>query len=389
MRTPELAGGSPRDDETIGETITVRGTSQLLAVVPHLLGYRPDHSLVVVATRLQASRGGVHRGAVAFTARVDLPPIEHLGGLTRAIGDPLRQAAGEGGQLLLHTFGYDLPTGEDGQEHRYAAALLDVLADTAAGAGVELHDLDLVRNEGREHRRLVVATDRVDEPWRSAPGAAEVPATADLVLQGRAPLASRGSVAAAVRRRDEAASAATDLALSTLAADPSRLDPDVALRALGAWVVDGDPAPGARDRAWIIAELHDRQVRDALLSRWLPQTFDLRELLGPAAAQQFCRQVPAWPREDSDAALDRLLELAAKVPRELGAPLVTVAAFVAWVSGQGTIANEACDLALEIDPDYRMAGLLHDCLEQGVRPPRSSGNRAQRRARGRGTGTAA
>lgn len=387
MRTPELAGGSPRNNETDDTTIVVRGTTHLLAVVPHLIGYQPDHSLVVVATRLQGTRGGVHRGTIAFTARLDLPPIEHLGGLTRALGAPLRRTAAEGGHVLLHTFCYDPPAG-DGQEE-YVAALLDALVDTAAGAGVELHDLDLVRDEGREHRRLVVATEQVDEPWMPAPDAAEVPAAADLVLQGRAPLASRSSVAAAVRRRDETASAATDLALSFLAADPSRLDSDAALRALGAWVAYGDPAPGARDRAWIIAELHDRQVRDALLGRWLPQTFDLGDVLDPQAAEQFCRQVPAWPREDSDAALDRLLELAAKVPLELGAPLVTVAAFIAWVTGQGTVANEACDLALEIDPDYRMAGLLHDCLEQGVRPPRSTGNRADRRARGRGSETAA
>ena len=71
------------------------------------------------------------------------------------------------------------------------------------------------------------------------PPAAEVPAAADFVLQGRAPLDSREAVAAAVRRRDETASARTDLALSLLVADPSRLDPEVVLRVLGAWVVHG------------------------------------------------------------------------------------------------------------------------------------------------------
>lgn len=366
----------------------VRGTTQLLALVPHLIGYLPDHSLVVVATRLQGTRGGVHRGEVAFTARLDLPPVEHLAGLTRVIGEPLRRTAREGGQLLLHAFGYDLPTVPDGQtDQGYAAALLDALTDTARWAGVELHDLALVRDEGREHRRVVVATDRVEEPWQPVPGAAEVPAAADLVLQGRAPLDSRSSVAAVVRRRDEAAAARTDLALSLLVADPCRLDTDLALRALGSWVVHGEPAPGARERAWITAELHDRQVRDALLGRWLPQTFELREVLGAREAELFCGRVPTWPREDSDAALYRLLELAAKIPRELGAPLLTVTAFVAWVTGHGTVANEACDLALEVDPDYRMARLLRECLDHGVRPPRAAGNRAARR--GRGSDTAA
>ena len=42
-------------------------------------------------------------------------------------------------------------------------------------------------------------------------------------------------------------------------------------------------------------------------------------------------------------------------------------------------------LVLEIDPDYRMAGLLRECLERGVRPPRKDMNRADRRRRGSDT----
>ncbi|QFG68126.1 DUF4192 domain-containing protein [Ornithinimicrobium pratense] len=386
MTTPELAGGLPRNDDTV----LVRGINHLLAVVPHLIGYRPDHSLVVVATRLEGTRHGVHRGSVAFAARVDLPPPTHLPQLPHALGGPLRRVASEGGQLMLHTFGYDLPTGPDGEvDAGYAEALLQTLESTARRAGAELHDLDLVRDQGREHRRLLVATCRTEEPWQPVPPAADVPAAADFVLQGRAPLPSREVVAAAVRRRDETAAARTDLALTLLAADPAKLDRDVALRALGAWVVHGSPSPGARERAWITAELHDRQVRDALLGRWLPQMFDLHDVLGPDDAALLARWVPPWPREDSDAALDRLLELAAKVPVQLGAPVVTVAAFVAWVHGQGTVANEACDLALEVDPDYRMAVLLRECLDRGIKPTRDGADRQERRARRRGSDTAA
>jgi hypothetical protein len=383
MTTDELAGGSPRDDETI----LVRGTTHLLAVVPHLIGYHPDHSLVVIATRLQATTGGVHRGAVAFTARVDLPPAQHLTGLARALAQPLHRLAGEGGQLLLHAFGYDLPTGADGDaDPAYVEGLLQVLEMTALRAGAELHDLDLVRDQGQEHRRLVVATRWVDDPWLPVPSAADVPAAADLVLQGRGHVASRSVVTESVRRRDEDAAAATGLALALLSTDPSRLDPELTLGALAAWVVHGQPVPTARDRAWIAVQLHDRQVRDALLGRWLPHTFQLEDVLSDEETQDFCSTVPPWPREDSDGALDRLIQLAAQTPRELTAPLVTIAAFVAWVTGQGTVANEACDLALEVDPHYRMAGLLRQCLEQGVKPPRTHrAARRERRRRGRHT----
>ncbi|WP_131104156.1 DUF4192 domain-containing protein [Ornithinimicrobium sufpigmenti] len=386
MKTPELAGGSPRNDETV----LVRGITHLLAVVPHLIGYLPGRSLVVVATRIESTRSGVHRGGVVFAARVDLPPPAHVQQLTQVLGEPLRRLAGEGGQLMLHVFGYDLPTGPDGEvDAGYVQALLQALETTALWAGTELHDVDLVREAGRQHRRLLVATRRTHEQWQPVPDAADVPAAAEFVLQGRAPLASREEVAAAVRRRDEEAAARTDLALTLLAADRAKLDPDAALRALGAWVVHGAPSPTARERAWIIAELHDRQVRDALLGRWLPQMFEVQDILGSREAALFCRRVPPWPREAPDAALDRLLELAAKVPFELGAPVLTVAAFLAWGRGQGTVANEACDLALEVDPDYRMAVLLRECLEHGVKPPRAAANRQGRRARRRGPGTAA
>lgn len=361
----------------------MRGTSHLLAVMPHLLGYLPERSLVVVATRVERSGGGVHRGAVAMSLRVDLPPPEHVQGMRQVLEGPLRRLVQDGGRLLLHTFIYDPPGGgsQQGYDEGYVEQLLAVLEEAARPSGIAVHDLDLVRAGGREHRRLLVATDRVDERWRPSPAAADVPATADLVWQGRAPASSRSEVAAAIRHQDESACAATDLALTMLAADPARLDQDRALAALGAWVVRGEPAPTAKDRAWIAVELHDKQVRDALLGRWLPQTFQLEELLDPPAAASFRQHVPAWPVDGSTEALDRLLRLASQVPRDLTAPLMTVASFVAWVTGQGTIANEACDLALEVDPDYRMAGLLRDCLVSGVRPPQA--DRATRRARDR------
>lgn len=366
----------------------MRGTSHLLAVMPHLLGYLPERSLVVVATRVDRSGGGVHRGAVAMSLRVDLPPAEHLWDMRQVLDGPLRSLTRGGGRMLLHTFVYDPPgVGADqGYDEGYVEQLLAALEEAALRTGTAVHDLDLVRAGGREHRRLLVATDRVDEPWRPAPSAADVPAAADLVWEGRTPAASRSEVVAAIRHQDESACAATDLALTMLAADPARLDQDQALAALGSWVVRGEPAPTAKDRAWIAVELHDKQVRDALLGRWLPQTFHLEELLDPPAAAAFRQHVPAWPADDSTAALDRLLRLASQIPRDLTAPLMTVASFVAWVTGQGTIANEACELALEVDPDYRMAGLLRDCLASGVRPPRADREtrRARDRARDRG-----
>ena len=48
-------------------------------------------------------------------------------------------------------------------------------------------------------------------------------------------------------------------------------------------------------------------------------------------------------------------------------PVLTLVAHVAWWSGDGTVAAIALERALDIDPDYRLAGLMDQLLSVGVR----------------------
>jgi hypothetical protein len=179
-----------------------------------------------------------------------------------------------------------------------------------------------------------------------------------------------------VRRRDETAAAATGLALTLLRLAPETFDPVDALRRLGTWVVHGESEPAARDRARIAVALADRTVRDAVMARWLPRLFTVEEVVAGDLAREVRGALPPWPGGHSTAALDRMLGLAACVPVPDAVPLLTVAGALAWGSGEGTVANEAIDLALETDPGYRMAGLLREALDRGL-PPWSA--RAERR----------
>lgn len=385
-----------------------RGISQVTTLVPYLLGYHPDHSLVLLTLQPDASSGPtVLRGRVGFTARIDLPELEDLGELREAIGPALQRAmtspggaAGAGGRRpFAHAIAYDVPEEGDGvPSSTYLARLTEVLQELCDLADVELHDLVLVRpvdadrtggdpagddptggdldgpgaGSGMpvlEHRPVLRAGEQLDEAWEPLPAAADVPGAAELILRGRSPLRSRDELVARVRRRDETAIAATSLALDFLEFKPERLDEDLALSRLGSWVVDGDVVPSPRDRAWIAALLHDTTVRDAVLARWLPELFDLDEVLPPDEAASLLQHLPPWPEEETLAPVGRLLTLVAQVPPDLSAPLLTLAGLVAWAHGEGTVAQEACRYAREVDPAYRMARLLDQALTTGMRPP--------------------
>ena len=59
-------------------TVRLDDRGALAAALPHLLGFRPTESLVVVSLRGEPARLGL-------TARVDLPPPEHRASLARGL----------------------------------------------------------------------------------------------------------------------------------------------------------------------------------------------------------------------------------------------------------------------------------------------------------------
>ncbi|MDO5741303.1 MAG: DUF4192 family protein, partial [Ornithinimicrobium sp.] len=210
-----------------------------------------------------------------------------------------------------------------------------------------------------------------DDRWLPLPEAADVPLVADLVLQGCSPVATRDELVGRIRDRDEDASDATRLALELLRLDPSRCDVVEALGEFGRWVAHGGPELSARARACLCLTLQDRTLRDVVLSRWVPDPFAADQSLlddEGVAVWEVIPPLPAalGPRETPS--VHRLLHLAARVPQEFTPPLLTLAAFLAWHSGDGSVANEAIELTLQRDPTYRLALLLNEVLLRGIPP---------------------
>lgn len=317
-----------------------------------------------------------------MTGRLDLPPAGDAEAVLQAFGPPLAGARREqpvaGGEspgpLLLHVFVHDAAPA-------VADAVVRAVRTLAATGGHGLHDLLLV--DGDCYRPVVadgVVVLREDGAFVDripVPRPADVPGVAELVLRGRSVLAGRDEVVAGIRRHDMAAAADTQAELDVLAArgDDGAPDPLEALARLGRWVVHGQGEPDAAARASIVVALADRMLRDVVLARWLPELFSVEDVLTADLAHEVRRAVHPWPVGDQGA-LDRLLTLAAKVPRAVAAPLLTTAGTVAWGTGEGTVANEAIDLALQVEPDYRMALLVRTALERGMPPWRRSAQAA-------------
>lgn len=362
--------------------VRVGGARQLLALLPRLLGYHPDHSVVLVLTETSSTpRAPTSPARVVMSCRLDVPTVQELPALSAQLAPVLRRAVdGTPGTRLLHVFGHDLDEGPDSQPlPDLVAALHLALLRLADEAGAHLHDLLLVRDAGRSLLPVVADGEQVHpaQGWTASPDPRDVPATADLVLRGRGVLRSRTELVAVVRRRDPEAGRATAVALAVQ--DLGGPPPDVAegLTLLTACALQGH-RPTPAERALVTRVLRRRWARDALLARWLPELFPAHDLEGTGQVGELVRSLPAWRPGEAAAALDRLLSLLPQIPLEECAPLLTVTAMMAWGSGEGSIANEACAFAIEVDPGYVMAQLLDSALQHGLRPPRADTSRGAR-----------
>jgi hypothetical protein len=78
-------------------------------------------------------------------------------------------------------------------------------------------------------------------------------------------------------------------------------------------------------------------------------------------------------RENADAMLGLLTQTARSVVPPFEPAVLSLAAFAAWLTGDGAQALIAVERALEADHDYAMARLILQLLEGGVSPSRWSG----------------
>ncbi len=307
----------------------------LLAVVPHLLGFTPESSLVVLGVAPPSGR-------VKFGLRYDLP-------------DPPDGAAAAG--IAAHAAGilarYQLTTAVVAGygPGSLVTPVADAVRDMASRSRVEL--LDVLRvQDGRFWSYLCgepsccpaegMPFDDAGHPASAVLADAGLP-----VLPGREALAATiapltgpvaEAMAQATRRAERVAARLTATGRS-----PALYGPGLAaVRTMVQAYRDGRMISSPVRHAWLALVLTSVRVRDDAWARMDP---DHRE-----AHRRLWTDVVRRAR-----------------PGYVAAP-ASLLAFTAWQCGDGTLANIALERALDDIPDYSMALLIHDALDAGAPP---------------------
>jgi len=409
--------------------LRVSDPRELLALVPHQLGFRPERSLVLVCLRGERRRVGLvvrgdlpevsteERRALA-ARRVGADVVERVG----RVVDRLVDLAVRDGAAAVVAVVYDDPVepdllgaAEDPRESGLPGLVELLLGGACASAGVRLMDAWWV--DGRRYRTLGCR----DEACCPADGAplealSGTVVAAEMVSRGSSPATSRAGLlddlrpAPGEQRRDAARSAASARRRARRAAgDPGR-SARVRAEALacfraaaeverlaalagglgqhGGAGAPADPAaasgPGGElhDPALLgrlAAALRDPWLRDAVLVCCLPGAAELPEqmvLTGPdARAEELLEEVVGdarGAREPDPGLLDPVAGVLAAVVRHLpgsaGAEALAALSWAAWWCGDGARAVACAERALEARAGTSMAELVLDLVDAGAAP---------------------
>ncbi len=313
---------------------------EIVAALPHVCGFVPSESLVVVSLRGPRKRMGITmRFDLVACGLADLAAAEVVARLRHDQAD----------QALLVVF-----TEEDGPLPR--SALVSVVSAGCAAEGIAVHEALLVR-AGRWfsydcHDDRCCPPEGTPIPESSgSPGLSLL--AAEAVLDGRAVRASRAELAASV---------APPVFLAARAAEQEQ--EDAFERWMGRIDVDGEGAERAAATAlWDAALAHAREGRFVLTAR---EVADLAVGLHDISLRD---AILVRIVDDSEHLLALLLWLARTIVPPQDAAVCTLLAVTAWVRGDGALANIALDRALATDPDYSLATLVRIGLDRAV-PPR-------------------
>jgi hypothetical protein len=326
--------------------VRISDPGEVAAALPHLLGFRPEESVVVVGL------GGPSGGRVGLTVRADLPPPQHAVPLAAALArgivtdDPaavLVAVVSERDDEVDLDGGVDLP-------HR---DLVHALVITFADARIPVRDVLLVRG-GRwwsydcPHECCVPGAGTPLPDGVSALEAASV-ATGQVLAQSREELEAR------ITHLDRADREDVREACFALVNTRSARAAEVGWAAV------------ERD-AWAAVETAVRERRAAgAVAALTPQT--LAEIVWGLQHTALRDRALGLSLGDDAAAAEALwTECTRRAPWMLAAAPATLLAVSAWLRGDGAMASVALERALGSDEDYQLAQLLRSALAACMRP---------------------
>ncbi len=315
--------------------------TDLLAVIPHLLGFNPHHSLVIAGARGPRLR-------IEMTLRFDLPDPPD-GQVAASIAAHAVSVLASQQFTTAVVIGYG--------PGPLVTPLADAIREASTRTDLDLRDV--LRVEGDRYWSYLCASPLCCPPEGVPFDIDRHPATvAFTVASGQQILGSRddlaatiapvtGPIAEAMRRETARAQriAARLLTRTTATGSSARPLIDRGLTAVQAAITtyrDGGVIELRGQFAWLALTLTSLQVRDDAWAR-----------MDPVHARAHQRLWTDLTRHAQ--------------PGYIAAPAALLA-FTAWQNGNGALANLALDRALADAPGYSMAQLLRDAIDAGAPP---------------------
>jgi len=325
-------------EDTRPLTLRAKTPTDLLAMVPCMLGFHPERSVVLIT--LGAERD-------AFHARVDLPdrPEDMDAAVAQIIDVAERTRIGRS-VLVVYS--------DDAELAEVAAATVQAGLDAV---GVEL--VEAIRTDGSRWYSLSGCTGPCCPADGTPYDISGHPFLAQTVLQGRVMLSSREELAASLIGNDD------DVAAVERAAGTAGERMVAAGRhPLGQLAPDGARRHLVQEGHWV-----EQRVGRFLADHVRLSDEEVGRLLVALVSIQV-RDV-AWAsmtHDNAGAQVDLWRDVVRRSPHALLAPPAALLGFAAWLNGNGALAWCAVDRAHHADPDYSLAGLLAQALAAGVPP---------------------
>lgn len=348
-------------------TTNVRDPRDLVAIVPHLLGFHPRESAVLVSRRRGAG------STVGLTARVDLPrPGEDPREAARALAGHLQRDGAHSVLMLVYAAdvdGLDAARMIEACEAECAA----VGAPVAEVLGVDAHRVRSLRCGG--------CCPAQGWPLGDVLGS---PITAELVAQGSAPVQDRASLAGDVLPTSEGRRRHVGRVMERLEGMPEAYAPGRILRTWRAETVQaaravrGDHEVRAGHAALLLSAIRAGHVRDAVMLDCVAGEQVAEDLLNQRMTHRVDQAFDALFGTGSTACAPDtavlagpvrvLVSLARQAPPGSAAEPLAVLAWLAWWAGQGGRAAVLAERALLDSPGHGLACLVTDALDAGTPP---------------------
>ncbi len=317
---------SPRAKPTTTPVTKIKNPADVVTIVPYLLGFDPEESIVVVALEGSRQRFGP-------CARLDLLD-DHDGDAVRHQVDYVR------GLIAHHRFDPVIVVAFSTRAD-VADAVVEGILGALGTDGVEV--VEAVRADGARWWSYL-CDDQVCCPSEGTVYDAESSrVAAEAVVAGMARAPSRD----ALREQFEPQPlqrVAFEESLHALLTGPADLPP---------WT-----------------EESFREAVSAAVSASEPITMDALVPL-MVAVQSIPMRDQAWLLMTRDDAVDHFafwLRALQATPDDLLAPVGSLAAFAAWLSGRGVLASHGAERVLDVHPEYPMAKLVLEVCDSSLNP---------------------